>query len=124
MDLKDMILVTENDRGTEINMLMTLDDYKSFIAIDDMSELADHLLQLGRTLGEADNFTEYYRAANVTVSARFCLDDIQLGHFLQGFYNDSKNFGLIKKPVLLNVLQSLRRCLTLMCRLFVAASLS
>lgn len=109
MDLKDMILVTENDRGTEINMLMTLDDYKSFIAIDDMSELADHLLQLGRTLGEVDNFTEYYRAANVTVSARFCLDDIQLGHFLQGFYNDSKNFGLIKKPVLLNVLQSLRR---------------
>ena len=49
-----------SDRGTEINMLMTLDDYKSFIAIDDMSELADHLLQLGRTLGEADNFTEYY----------------------------------------------------------------
>ena len=48
MDLKDMILVTENDRGTEINMLMTLDDYKSFIAIDDMSELADNLLQLGR----------------------------------------------------------------------------
>ena len=29
MDLKDMILVTENDRGTETNMLMTLDDYKS-----------------------------------------------------------------------------------------------
>ena len=97
MDLKDMILVTENDRGTETNMLMTLDDYKSFIAIDDMSELADHLLQLGRTLGEADNFTEYYRAANVTVSARFCLDDIQLGHFLQGFYNDSKKFRFDKE---------------------------
>ena len=63
MDLKDMILVTENDRGTETNMLMTLDDYKSFIAVDDMSELADNLLQLGRTLGKADNFTEYYRAA-------------------------------------------------------------
>ena len=37
MDLKDMILVTENDRGTETNMLMTLDDYKSFIAVDDIS---------------------------------------------------------------------------------------
>ena len=97
MDLKDMILVTENDRGTETNMLMTLDDYKSFIAIDDMSELADNLLQLGRTLGEADNFAEYYRAANVTVSARFCLDDIQLGHFLQGFYNDSKEFRFDKE---------------------------
>ena len=33
MDLKDMILVTENDKGTETNMLMTLDDYKSFIAV-------------------------------------------------------------------------------------------
>ena len=55
MDLKDMILVTENDRGTETNMLMTLDDYKSFIAIDDMSELADNLLQLGRTLGKVLN---------------------------------------------------------------------
>ena len=39
MDLKDMILVIENDRGTETNMLMTLDEYKSFIAIDDMSEI-------------------------------------------------------------------------------------
>ena len=29
MDLKDMILVIENDRGTETNMLMTLDEYKS-----------------------------------------------------------------------------------------------
>lgn len=57
MDLKDMILVTENDRGTETNMLMTLDDYKSFIAIDDMSEFADNLLQLGRTLGEAGGST-------------------------------------------------------------------
>ena len=40
MDLKDMILVTENDRGTETNMLMTLDDYKSFIAVDDMSAVS------------------------------------------------------------------------------------
>ena len=42
MDLKDMILVTENDRGTETNMLMTLDDYKRYKAIDDMSELANN----------------------------------------------------------------------------------
>ena len=62
----------------------------------DLGELV-YLLQLGRTLGEADNFTEYYRAANVTVSARFCLDDIQLGHFLQGFYNDSKEFRFDKE---------------------------
>ena len=105
MDLKDMILVTENDRGTETNMLMILDDYKSFIAVDDMSELADNLLQLGRTLGEADNFAEYYRAANVTSVWMIFSWDI----FFRGFITIPKNFGLIKKPVLLNTLQSLRR---------------
>ena len=59
MDLKDMILVMENYKGTERNMLMTLEDYKKFVAIDDMSELADQMLLLGRTL--AEGFTEYYR---------------------------------------------------------------
>lgn len=73
MDLKDMILVMENYKGTERNMLMTLEDYKKFVAIDDMSELADQMLLLGRTL--AEGFTEYYRAANVTVFAKFCRDD-------------------------------------------------
>lgn len=43
MDLKDMILVMENYKGTERNMLMTLEDYKKFVAIDDMSELADRI---------------------------------------------------------------------------------
>ena len=36
MDLKDMILVMENYKGTERNMLMTLEDYKKFVAIDEM----------------------------------------------------------------------------------------
>mgnify|MGYP000274552993 CR=1 FL=1 len=101
MDLKDMILVTENDRGTETNMLMTLDDYKSFIAVDDMSELADNLLQLGRTLGKPDNFTEYLRDSVWMIFS----SDI----FFRDFITIPKNSGLIKKPVLLNVLQSLRR---------------
>ena len=30
MDLRDVVLVIENDKGTEINMLMSLDDYKKF----------------------------------------------------------------------------------------------
>lgn len=31
MDLKDMILVMENYKGTERNMLMTLEDYKKLL---------------------------------------------------------------------------------------------
>ena len=34
MDLRDVVLVIENDKGTEINMLMSLDDYKKFVSID------------------------------------------------------------------------------------------
>ena len=97
MNLNDIVLVTDNNKGTEINMLMTLDDYKEFISIDDMSDMADQMLLLGRTLGEENSFAEYYRAANVTVFARFCKDEVQLGKFLQGLYNDSKNFRFDKE---------------------------
>lgn len=103
MDLKDMILVMENYKGTERNMLMTLEDYKKFVAIDDMSELADQMLLLGRTL--AEGFTEYYRAANVTCFANsvemmwnwdaFCKDIIMI----------QRNFTLIRQQVPQSVLQ-------------------
>ena len=72
MNLTDIVLVTENDKGTETNMLMTVDDYKRFVDIKDLSELSEQMLILGRTLGEADNYAEYYRTANVTVFARLC----------------------------------------------------
>ena len=97
MNLNDIVLVTDNDKGTETNMLMTLADYKKFVSIDDMSELADQMLLLGRTLGEENSFAEYYRSANVTVFARFCKDEVQMGKFLQGLYNDSKNFRFDKE---------------------------
>ena len=93
MDLKDMILVTENDRGTETNMLMTLDDYKSFIAVDDMSELADNLLQLGRTLGEAENFAEYYRAANVTLKSQVLEVKAQVKSTAKSIVDEAKEKG-------------------------------
>lgn len=48
-------------------MLMTLEDYKKFVSIEDMSELAEHMLLLGRTLAQGEGFAEHYRAANVTV---------------------------------------------------------
>ena len=96
MDLKDMILVTENYNGTEKNMLMTLEDYKKFVSIKDMSELAEHMLLLGRTLAQGEGFAEYYRAANVTVFAKFCSDDVELGRFLQGYYSDFQEFHFDK----------------------------
>ena len=52
MNLTDIVLVTENDKGTETNMLMTVDDYKRFVDIKDLSDLSEQMLLLGRTLGE------------------------------------------------------------------------
>lgn len=65
MNLTDIVLVTENDKGTETNMLMTVEDYKRFVDIEDLSDLSEQMLLLGRTLGEADNFAEYYRKVNI-----------------------------------------------------------
>lgn len=101
MDLKDMILVMENYKGTERNMLMTLEDYKKFVAIDDMSELADQMLLLGRTL--AEGFTEYYRAANVTVFAKFCRDD----GCLQNRNADRSMWNIIMKPSIISACVSM-----------------
>lgn len=77
-------------------MLMTLEDYQKFVSIKDMSELAEHMLLLGRTLAQGEGFAEYYRAANVTVFAKFCSDDVELGRFLQGYYSDFQEFNFDK----------------------------
>ena len=47
MNLTDIVLVTENDKGTETNMLMTVDDYKRFVDIKDLSDLSEQMLRLG-----------------------------------------------------------------------------
>ena len=95
MDLKDMILVMENYKGTERNMLMTLEDYKKFVAIDDMSELADQMLLLGRTL--AEGFTQFLQNSVEMMWNwdAFCKDIIMI----------QRNFTLIRQQVPQSVLQ-------------------
>ena len=66
MDLKDMILVTENDRGTETNMLMALDDYKPeqagkmnfyLSALDDLVKAPEDNPSVGLILCRDENRT-------------------------------------------------------------------
>jgi len=93
MDITDMILVTENYKGAETNYLMDISDYLNRIDGDgyfSKNELAENMCELGRTLAWQDDWTEIYFAANKTVSARYCADEEQLGMFLQGYYNDTK----------------------------------
>jgi hypothetical protein len=90
MEITDMILVTENWEGKEINSLMTFRDYLDFIDaedFDDMKKLADTAVKLGRTLGEPERWQEIYLEPNHSISARYCVDQSQLAQFLRGSFN-------------------------------------
>ena len=103
MDLKDMILVMENYKGTERNMLMTLEDYKKFVAIDDMSELADQMLLLGRTLAKV------LQSITGQQMLQFLQNSVEMMWNWDAFCKDiimiQRNFTLIRQQVPQSVLQ-------------------
>lgn len=91
MNINEMVLVIENDKGTEINSLMTVQDYRKFVNLEEMdtqAESADLMLALGRTLGEENSWAECYKAANHTIFAKYCVDENMLESFLLGDFND------------------------------------
>lgn len=90
MGINEMILVIENRKGIETNALMTFEDYIRFTEVEDLDspfELAQLMVDLGRTIGNEKEWTEIYHAANNSISARYCIDEKQLMKFLQGYYN-------------------------------------
>ena len=101
MDLKDMILVMENYKGTERNMLMTLEDYKKFVAIDDMSELADQMLLLG--------LRKVLQSITGQQMLQFLQNSVEMMWNWDAFCKDiimiQRNFTLIRQQVPQSVLQ-------------------
>ena len=91
MNLTDLILVIENDKGIEINSLMNFDDYMMQYGTrieQTPMELARHTLTLEKTKQDAGMWAELYRAANKSVGARYCYGLDQLCNFLTGVHND------------------------------------
>jgi len=102
MKITEIVLVIENWKGTEKNCLMTAEDYLRYVDLDrfdSRKDVADTMMELGKTLGNENAWSEYYFAANVTVSARFCMDDRQLTRFLGGFYNSTDQQVLFDKSM-------------------------
>lgn len=100
MKITEIVLVTENWKGTEKNCLMTAEGFFKYVDLDrfdSRKDVADTMLELGKTLGDENAWSEHYFAANVTVSARFCTDDGQLTRFLGGFYNSTDQQALFDK---------------------------
>lgn len=93
MKLNEMIMVIENDKGTEVNSLCSMEDYLSDYVLknteDDMvrAELAGEIMQ---TKYEKELWSEIYLSANHTIHAKYCSDRNDLQAFILGCYNDAR----------------------------------
>lgn len=86
LKLKDMILITNNNKGTEYKYLAGIEDYMEilFQAFDGSeAEVAHAVKELCLTKGN-NLWTEIYTAANKTFRARFCGSEQELRNFLMG----------------------------------------
>ena len=95
MRIQDMVLVIENIKGKETNMLMTLQEYKEaylFVSSLSREESAELLKGLFDTkFSEAGKgWAECYITANKSYYAKFCSGSDELQCFLHGSYNDDK----------------------------------
>ena len=89
--MRDMIMVTENWKGTETNMLLNFTDYMKDIVFHmnkEKMEIALEVLELEHTRDLREEWVETYLAANKSYSARYCSDYNQLLQFLKGKLND------------------------------------
>lgn len=97
MKIQDMILVIENTKGKEKNMLMTLKEYKEaylFVLSLSREESAELLKELFDTKFSepGKGWAECYITANKSYYAKFCSGSGELQCFLHGVYNDDKEF--------------------------------
>lgn len=111
MNITDMILVTENHKGSETNSLMDLLDFIDFAVKESwlsLKELAEDMATLGLTCGEKEKWMESCFAENTTLFARYCADEKQLEAFLQGGYNTDKEWKFDEQRCSENCLDCLK----------------
>lgn len=90
MKISEIVLVTENIKGTEINYLLTYEDYKAVLLDSgklDQTELMDVVMELAKSLVDYTFWNVVYWAPNKTMHARYCADMNQLRSFLYGYQN-------------------------------------
>ena len=86
MKLKDVLFITNNNKGTEYKYLSSMEDYMAILLRafgDSATELAHAVQELCQTK-ENHQCAEVYLAANKTFHARFCRDEWELRDFLVG----------------------------------------
>lgn len=99
MKLKDMILVSNNNKGTEYKYLAGIEDYMAvlFRTFDGSeAEVAHAVKELCQTKGN-NLWTEVYTAANKTFHARFCGSEQELRNFLMGSHGMVRGESIFDK---------------------------
>lgn len=86
MKLKDILLITNNNKGTEYKYLSSMEDYMAilFRAFEGSETDLAHAVQELCQTKENNQCAEVYLAANKTFRARFCSDEWELKDFLWG----------------------------------------
>lgn len=112
MKIQDMVLVIENIKGNEKNMLMTLQEYKEtylFVSSLSREESAQLLKELHDTKfsGAGTGWAECYITANKSYYAKFCSGSDELQCFLLGSYNDDKKFQFDRQESSVECIQAL-----------------
>lgn len=90
MKLEDMVMVVENQKGTETNFLMDLTDYMKEICSRFAEPVADAIGALYKTKEGGTDWSDLYFAANKSVHASFCTGEPQLRGFLAGKFNNGE----------------------------------
>ena len=91
MKIEDMIMVIENRKGIETNMLCTMSEFVvNFVLGGEKQQvqILEEAMKLRDTKHGTEWYEEYY-SSNVSVNARFCAGEAELRLFLKGIYNDT-----------------------------------
>lgn len=98
MKLEDVILVTENCKGTKAKFLLNISDYIEMVLQDceySAMEVSDVLEQLYGTKEGKGGCSELYYQGDLSRQTRFCSSQAQLQSFLLGMQEEENE----KKPV-------------------------
>ncbi|MCD8170724.1 MAG: hypothetical protein LUE94_15725 [Clostridiales bacterium] len=96
MNIEDMILVIDTERGKEVNFLYTFEDYVSVVVLPRYPIVRDAMAaaaELFNTRKAARDWSEVAFSGHRAFYARFCEDQEQLRSFLRGHMNENGGKG-------------------------------
>lgn len=96
MKVDDMILVIENDKGSEKNTILNFEDYLKFVGADRMdgaAEVAECVRELCSTKTDKSKWAKVCFKVNHSVQAKYCYNEQMLTSFVYGYLNEDREWG-------------------------------